>query len=72
MKQIDNNEKNVYIAVDRNVPVIVGNCPTCNTGSRSLILIDYNKKSKYNNDLLHIKCACCFNSFKTTLDTVTR
>lgn len=68
----DINDKDVYIAVDRSVPVVIGNCPTCNCGSRSLILTNYSKRMNYLNDVLQIKCVNCSNTFKTTIEYVSR
>lgn len=70
MKTLNNGD--VYIAVDRSVPVIIGNCPTCNCGSRSLIIMNYTKKTSYLNDVIHIKCTGCLDSFKTSIEYVTR
>jgi hypothetical protein len=68
----DITDKDVYIAVDMSVPVVIGNCPTCNCGSRSLILINYSKRINYLNGVLHIKCVNCYNTFKTTIEYVSR
>ena len=44
-----------------NLPVVVGNCPSCESGPRSLILLDFvpNLRSPEHGNL-YFKCLKCF------------
>jgi phosphoribosyl 1,2-cyclic phosphodiesterase len=48
--------------VGSNVPVVLGECPTCGAGDRTMVLIDFvpNGKSP-EHSTLYFKCLSCFN-----------
>lgn len=55
-------EDNIVLATEKgsNLPVVVGSCPTCGLGTRSLVLIDY-KHNKFFPDqgLINFQCIGC-------------
>jgi len=58
------NNSNISIANERgsSLPVVVGNCPSCGVGDRSLVLIDFvpnGHELKYST--VYFKCMCCMN-----------
>ena len=43
-----------------NLPVVIGDCPSCGNGDRSLILIDYVPNLKSDIDsIIYLKCLNC-------------
>lgn len=45
-----------------NLPVVVGNCPSCSSGPRSLVLIDFVPNIRLPEyGTLYFKCIKCFN-----------
>jgi len=56
-----NNEILIGTEGGSNLPVVIGNCPSCNSGPRSLILLDFVpnlRMPEYGN--LYLKCMKCF------------
>lgn len=53
-------EKELYIAIDRGLPVLIGVCRKCNSGMRSLVTIGYeaDKKDMRESAVL-IQCIAC-------------
>ena len=56
------NKDTIHIAVEgkSTLPVVLGNCPSCGSGERSLILIDFvpnGQRPKYST--VYFKCICC-------------
>ena len=56
--------KNIILASEKgsNLPVVVGSCPSCGLGTRSLVLVDY-RHNKYFPDqgLINFQCIGCSN-----------
>lgn len=51
---------NIYIVDDRGIPSVVGNCPSCKKGDRSMILIDFvPNRSRYEFSTVYLRCICC-------------
>jgi len=43
-----------------NVPVVVGNCPKCGSGNRSLVLTNFALNGKNPRaSMVYFKCICC-------------
>jgi len=50
----------ITVASDGNLPVVIGDCPSCGSGDRSMILIDYVPNLKNSIDsTVYLKCICC-------------
>ena len=50
----------IYVVDDRGIPSVVGNCPTCGMGDRTLVLIDFiPSKTHYELSKLYLRCICC-------------
>ena len=58
--------------LDDNIPVIVGNCPSCGLGDRTLILVDYVRNPR-NEDrsTVYVKCVACTSVFQTNITEMT-
>jgi hypothetical protein len=45
-----------------NLPVVVGKCPSCGTGDRSMVLIDFVPNGvNPEHSTIYFKCLCCMN-----------
>jgi hypothetical protein len=60
----NSNIKNIYVKPDEGVPVIIGQCPECNNGHRSLIIIDFKQTSDERGNLT-MQCMACNSKYKT-------
>lgn len=61
----------VIVGMDRNVPVIEGECPKCKIGHRSMILIDFIPNPvKYEEGIIYMKCMGCFTIYQTKIKCV--
>lgn len=50
----------IIVVADGSLPVVIGDCPSCGAGDRSLILIDYVPNLKNDIDSsVYLKCICC-------------
>lgn len=68
-----NDSKDVVIVVDNNVPVVKGQCQTCNSGDRSLVIVDFVPSRLHNvNSTVYIKCMCCNSVYQTKVKDVSR
>lgn len=57
--------------LDGNLPIIVGDCPNCGVGDRSLILIDYVHNPKHEGmSTCYLKCVACTNVIQTNVKEV--
>jgi len=57
---LPNNELRVCSELGSNVPVVIGNCPSCGSGDRSLILIDFVPNGlQPEHSTLYFKCISC-------------
>lgn len=66
-------DKDVVIAVDNNVPVVFGECTNCNSGSRSLIIVDFVPSRLHNiNSTVYLRCICCESVYQTNVRDVSR
>lgn len=63
----------IYFGAEKDgLPVIVGKCPKCNNGDRSLILTDFIPNPfKPENGALFIQCMCCNTMYKRRVFEVT-
>jgi hypothetical protein len=42
------------------IPVVIGKCPSCGVGDRSLIIIDFIKaKQPETENVVYLRCLCC-------------
>jgi hypothetical protein len=65
--------KDVAVVIENNVPVVFGECSTCNSGSRSLVIIDFvPSKIRSVNGTVYIKCICCNSVYQTKVKDVSR
>lgn len=56
----------VSSAIDRGVPVLVGDCPSCRRGERSLIIVDFVPNYLREIDsTVYIRCVCCSELYQT-------
>jgi len=56
------NNKDIVIATERgsSLPVVLGNCPSCDSGDRSLVLIDFVPNGVQPEfSTVYFKCLCC-------------
>lgn len=54
------SNKVIKVAADGNVPAVIGDCPSCGAGDRTMILIDYVRNLKSDIDsTVYLKCLCC-------------
>jgi hypothetical protein len=60
----------ILVGMDRNVPVIEGECPKCKIGHRSMILIDFVPHPKYDEGIIYMKCVGCFSIYQTKIKHV--
>jgi hypothetical protein len=50
----------IQIVGDGSVPVVIGDCPSCGSGDRSMILIDYvPNMGNPENSMVYLRCMCC-------------
>ena len=63
-------DKNIVVHISRNVPLIKGVCPTCNTGEHSLILMDFIPHPKPEEGMIYMKCICCTSIYQTKVKFV--
>jgi len=55
-----NNDIKICAEVGSNVPVVIGNCPHCNSGSRSLVLTNFALNGKNPQaSMIYFKCISC-------------
>ena len=67
------NNHDVILAVENNVPVVVGKCPKCERGDRSMILLDYvHNKRDTTASMLYIQCMCCSSIYQTKVTHVAK
>lgn len=55
------------------IPVVIGKCPGCGVGERSLIIIDFisNPKQSVTHNVVYLKCLCCDQVFqKKIIDVI--
>ena len=58
--------------MDGSLPVVIGDCPRCGVGDRSLILIDYVHNPLHEDrSTVYIKCVACTQVFQTNITEVT-
>lgn len=63
--------KPIRMYLDGNLPIIVGDCPSCGVGDRSLILIDYvHNPVNEDRSTVYVKCVSCSNVFQTNIKEV--
>lgn len=61
----------VKMFLDGNLPVIVGDCPSCGLSDRSLVMVDYVHNPHHeNSSTVYVKCVGCFNVFQTNIREV--
>jgi hypothetical protein len=66
-----NQAGQVIVGIDRNVPVIQGECPKCHIGNRSMILIDFvPNRFRAEDGIIYMKCLGCFNLYQTKVKFV--
>jgi hypothetical protein len=54
------SSKPISIVQDGSLPVVLGDCPNCKLGPRSLILIDFVPNlGKPDNSTVYLKCISC-------------
>ena len=51
--------ESIFVADENGLPVIIGRCPSCKRGTRSLILVDFVPKAKANASSVYLRCLCC-------------
>ena len=52
--------KLIKIVQDGSLPVVLGDCPSCKSGPRSMILIDFVPNlGKPDNSTVYLKCISC-------------
>jgi len=55
-----NDDIKVCSEVGSNVPAVVGNCPSCGLGDRSLIIIDFVRNTQLpEHSTVYLKCMGC-------------
>ncbi|CAB5220929.1 hypothetical protein UFOVP247_58 [uncultured Caudovirales phage] len=61
----------IQIFLDGNLPVIVGECPKCNSGDRGLVLVDFvNNPVSPDSSTVYLKCLCCTAVYQTNIKEV--
>lgn len=50
---------NIFVADEAGLPVIIGECPTCRRGIRSLVLVDFVPKARTAASSVYLRCVCC-------------
>lgn len=58
------NTKNIHVKSDEGVPVIIGCCPECDNGDRSLIILNFRQMSEHRGSLV-MQCITCDSKYKT-------
>ena len=60
------NSDNISVVTDKGVPSIIGECPMCQRGTRSLIIADFvpNRLSPIESTV-YIKCIACLSLYQT-------
>lgn len=66
------SKNKVIVHIDRNMPLIYGECVTCNHGKHSLILIDYVPHIKPGESIVYLKCMVCATIHQTKVKAVSR
>lgn len=62
------NDDQIKMFLDDNIPIVIGKCPSCHAGDRSLILIDYVHNPHYEGkSTVYMKCMACFGVFQRTI-----
>ena len=64
------NPGQILVGLDRNVPVIEGECPKCKIGRRSMILMDFVPHPKCDEGIIYMKCVGCFSIYQTKIKHV--
>lgn len=65
-----NEPGQILVGMDRNVPVIEGECPKCRIGLRSMILMDFIPHTKSEEGLIYMKCVGCLSIYQTKVKHV--
>lgn len=60
----------VQIFLDGNIPVVIGECPKCHNGDRSLILVDFVSNPVHpNKSTIYVKCMQCTGVYQTNIES---
>lgn len=61
----------LQVYLDGNLPVVVGECPKCQNGDRSLVLVDYVHNPVHEDrSTVYIKCISCMGVFQSNIKEV--
>ena len=60
----------ILVGMDRNVPVIEGECPKCRIGLRSMILMDFVPHLKSGEGIIYMECVGCLSIYQTKIKNV--
>lgn len=67
------NKKGLAVIEEKNMPMIIGECSKCQTGDRSLVIINYMKNNHGEHlNMVKIKCISCFKETYKYVNEITK
>ena len=64
------HSNNIIVHVDKNMPLVHGECPSCKIGKHSLILVDFVPHPSPGESMVYMKCVGCSNILQTKVKKV--
>lgn len=69
---MNKSAKKIVVMKEGDIPVVIGECPKCRRGERSLVIVDYIKNTRNKDlNLVKIECVACSKELLRYVNEVT-